>query len=792
MTAQNMQMPRDRSAGPQAPAAGNAVDPVCGMTVDIAKSKHTHAHDARTFYFCSASCRARFAADPQRYLDPETKARAAASEAKSQPVGTLYTCPMHPEIVQNGPGTCPKCGMALEPMGVPLAEPGPDPEWIDFMRRLRIGAMLTIPLLVIAMAPHVGLPLDRWLRPAVAQWLELLLATPVVLWSGWPFLERGVASLKNRSPNMWTLIAMGVSAAYLYSVVAVLLPNVFPPSLRGEGGTVGLYFEAAAVIIVLVLAGQLIELKARERTGRALRALVELAPKIARRIAADGSEADVPLDQVAVGDRLRVRPGEAVPVDGLVVEGRSAVDESLLTGEPLPAEKAAEDAVTGGTINGQGTFVMEARRVGAETMLAQIVAMVATAQRSRAPVQDVVDLLAGWFVPLVVGIAVLSFAAWLLFEPSPALAHAIVAAVSVLIIACPCALGLATPMSIMVATGRGARAGVLVRNAEALQRLAEVDTMVVDKTGTLTEGRPKLTDVHVLPGIDEQMMLRLAASLERGSEHPLANAIVEGARHRGVALVEPDAFTAVPGQGAKGSVDGQSVALGNTAMMQGEGLDISAHAQALDRRRGEGKTAMFVAIGGRLAGWVAVSDPIKATTPAALDTLRRRGIRIVMATGDDPRTAEVVARRLGIDEVHAGILPADKARLVARLKGEGRRVAMAGDGINDAPALAAADVGIAMGTGAAIAVESAGITLPKGNLAGLGRAHRLGGATLRNIRENLALAFGYNLLAVPITAGVLYPSLGLLLSPMIAAAAMSLSSVSVIANALRLARIDLG
>ena len=773
------------------PPPGSAIDPVCGMTVEIATAKHTHTHEGQPYYFCAASCRTRFAADPVRYLDPEAKARAAEAEAKARPQGTKYTCPMHPEIVQEGPGSCPICGMALEPM-VPTRDAGPNPELIDFQHRFKIAAWLTVPIVVLAMGPHLGVPLPTWLSPRLSQWIELLLATPVVLWCGWPIFTHGWASIRNRSPNMWTLLAIGVAAAFLYSVVATLAPGLFPAALRtGHGGTIGVYFEAAAVIVALVLLGQVLELKARERTGDAIRALLDLAPKTAHRIEADGSDAEVPLDDVVVGDKLRVRPGEAVPVDGVVVEGQSSVDESLLTGEPLPVEKTAGAKVTGGTINKTGTFVMEAKRVGAETMLAGIVALVAEAQRSRAPIQALADRVAAWFVPSVIVVAVLAFLAWLLFGPQPALAYAIVAAVSVLIIACPCALGLATPMSVMAATGRGARSGILIRNAEAMERLAGVDTMIVDKTGTLTEGRPVLTDVAALPGLDGKMMLRLAASLERGSEHPLAEAVVAGARARKIALLKPEAFEAKPGEGIKGLVGGQDVALGSARMMQALGLDPAPHEAAVAKLRSEGKSAYFVAVGNRIAGWLAVADPVKASTPEALRGLAAHGIEVIMATGDDRVTAEAIARQLGIKTVHANMLPAAKAELVARLKAEGRRVAMAGDGVNDAPALSAADVGIAMGTGADVAIESAGITLPKGDLMGLSRARRLAEATLANIRQNLAFAFGYNALGIPIAAGVLYPWLGWLLSPIIAAAAMSLSSVSVIANALRLSRMKL-
>ena len=698
---------------------------------------------------------------------------------------------MHPQVVQVGPGTCPICGMALEPKGIPAADAGPNPELVDFNRRLAVGAALAIPLLVLAMGPDLGLPLHRWLSPQTAAWLELALATPVVAWCGWPFFERGWASFVNRSPNMWTLISIGVLVAYAYSVVAVLTPGIFPHDLHMHGGTVGRYFEAAATIVVLVLVGQVLELRARERTGNAIRALLNLAPKTARRIAPDGGEADVALDLVQAGERLRVRPGEAVPVDGVVIEGRSAVDESLLTGEPLPVEKEPGAVVTGGTINKTGSFVMQARRVGAETTLARIVAMVAEAQRSRAPLQSLADHVAAYFVPAVVLVAVASFLAWLVFGPTPALAYAVVAAVSVLIIACPCALGLATPISIMVATGRGAREGVLVRNAEALERLAAVDTLIVDKTGTLTEGKPSLTDVVALGGFDETALLQLAASLEKASEHPLAEPIVKAAEARGLRLLPAEAFEAVTGQGITGRVDGHTVALGTVRLMQR--LDIAAGdiEQQLDALRREGRIALLAAVDGKLAGWLALADPIKPSARNALTALQRRGIDVVMATGDSRTTAQAVARELGIATVHAEVLPEDKARLAVRLKGEGRKVAMAGDGINDAPALAAADVGIAMGTGADVALESAGITLLKGDLSGIVRARRLAEATVANIWQNLAFAFGYNALGIPIAAGVLYPVTGMLLSPMIAAAAMSLSSVSVVANALRLGTVRL-
>ena len=777
--------------GALAPPEGKAIDPVCGMQVTIATAKHIHKHDGQPHYFCSAGCKTKFANDPARYLEPEKKAAAAAAEAQAVPEGTIYTCPMHPEVQQVGPGTCPICGMALEPMGVPDANAGPNPELIDFMRRLKIGAVLTVPLFLLAMLPHLGVPLHNWLSPRISQWIELVLATPVILYCALPFFERGWASIVTRNPNMWTLITIGVLAAYAYSVVATFVPGLFPAELASDHGVIPVYYEAAAVIIVLVLVGQVLELMARERTGDAIRALLNLAPKTALKVAADGTETEIPLEHVMKSDHLRVRPGEAIPVDGVVVSGQSSVDESLLTGEAIPVEKSAGSKVTGGTINRTGSFIMEAVRVGKETMLAHIVEMVASAQRSRAPIQSLVDQVSRYFVPAVIAVAVLAFFAWLLFGPSPQLAYAVVAAVSVLIIACPCALGLATPMSIMVATGRGARSGVLVRNAEALQKMAEIDTLLVDKTGTLTEGRPCLTDAETFDGGDPETMLRLAASLEKGSEHPLAEAIVNGARDRKIAVLAPERFDAVAGQGVKGKVSGEEVAVGNAVLMRALGLDPAPHEAQLGALRSDGKTAFLVAIGGKLTGLIAVSDPIKESAHAALEALKADGIEVIMATGDDPRTAEAVGRKLGITQIHAGVQPSDKAALVRSLKARGRIVAMAGDGINDAPALALADVGIAMGTGADVAIESAGLTLPKGDLGGIVRAHQLADATMRNIRQNLGFAFGYNALGVPIAAGVLYPVLGTLLSPMIAALAMSLSSVSVVANALRLGRVKL-
>ncbi|HET9068106.1 MAG TPA: heavy metal translocating P-type ATPase [Amaricoccus sp.] len=748
-----------------------ATDPVCGMTVDRATARHMAKHGGERFYFCSGGCKAKFEAAPDAYLGERPAVEA-------MPKGTVYTCPMHPEIEQVGPGDCPICGMALEPKGVPAADAGPNPELVDFRRRLAVGAVLTVPLFVIAMGPMVGLGFGD------LRWLELLLATPVVLWCGWPFLVKGWRSFRSWNLNMFSLIAMGVVAAYAFSVVAVLAPGLFPHGFRDHSGQVGVYFEAAAVIVVLVLLGQVLELAARERTGSAIRALMGLAAKTARLVRADGREEEVPLEAVVVGDRVRVRPGEKVPVDGVVVEGRSTVDESMLTGEPMPVGKAAGDAVTGATLNGTGSLIVEAERVGAETVLARIVEMVATAQRSRAPIQKVADQVAGWFVPAVIAVAVAAFVAWAVFGPSPSLAYALVSAIAVLIIACPCALGLATPMSVMTATGRGAQAGVLIRNAEALEIFAKVDTLIVDKTGTLTLGRPELVAVLPAAGWDEAEVLRLAASLERGSEHPLAEAIVRGAEARGVDFAPVEDFEAVTGKGVTGVVAGRRVALGNAALMAELGLE--AAAGEADARRDRGETVMFVAADGAVAGMVAVADPVKETTPAALRALHGLGFRIVMATGDSERTARAVAGPLGIDEIRAEVLPEQKAALVRELQARGAVVAMAGDGVNDAPALAQADVGIAMGTGADVAIESAGLTLVKGDLIGIVRARRLATATMRNIRQNLFFALVYNAAGVPVAAGVLYPFLGVLVSPMLAAAAMSFSSVSVIGNALRL------
>ena len=761
-----------------------AIDPVCGMTVKLNAGKPEYEWKGETYHFCNPKCKHRFEADPVFFLSGKNKLK-----PKRAAQNVLYTCPMDPEIVQEGPGTCPICGMALEPMGAPVD--GPNHELIDFTRRLWVSAGAAVPLILLTMGPMIGLPVREWLGERVAQFVELALAAPVVLWAAGPFFHRGWTSLKTRNFNMWTLIMLGVGAAFLYSVVATLAPQVFPAALRAGDGTVPVYFEASVVIIALVFVGQVLELRARERTGDAIKALINLAPKTARRINDDGSEYDAPLENILAGDLLRVRPGEAVPVDGEVVEGETSVDEAMLTGEPIPVAKAPGDHVTGGTINKNGSIVMKAVNVGEDTMLAKIVEMVASAQRSRAPIQGVADKVAGYFVPTVVAVAVIAFFVWLAFGPAPGLAFAIVAAVSVLIIACPCALGLATPMSIMTATGRGAQAGVLIKEAGALERLSHADTLVVDKTGTLTEGRPVVTEIGPLGGRTEADLMTLAAGIEKGSEHPLAEAILKAAQAVSVKPASLSGFEAVTGKGVTAQHVGKNVAFGNAALMADAGADIAAQARRVERLQSQGNTVMYLAEDGELAGIIAVADPVKASAGQAIKALHAQGFSIIMATGDNEVTAKAVARKLGIDEVHAGVLPEDKKRLVEGLRQQGRKVAMAGDGVNDAPALAAAEVGIAMGTGADVALESAGITLLKGDLNGIVRARKLADATMRNIKQNLFFAFVYNALGVPVAAGILYPVTGWLLSPMIAAAAMSLSSVSVITNALRLRRLDL-
>ncbi len=784
-----------------------ATDPVCGMPVDTDGAEHA-VHAGSVYYFCSTRCRDRFATDPVAFIEPQAKAHTMpahgaachghahatpAAPANSAPAGTVYTCPMHPEVRQDHPGDCPICGMGLEPL-LPAGGEADDTELKDMTRRLWVSVPLAVLVVASAMGkmlPGVGdalaglAPLRAWV------WFELVLTTPVVLWAGSFFFTRAWRSLVTRNLNMFTLIGLGVGVAYVYSLVAALAPGLFPPAFRGHHGLPEVYFEAAAAITALVILGQVLELRARSRTGAAIKALLGLAPKTARRLEADGSERDVPLDQVQVGDRLRVRPGEKVPVDGLVLEGRSAVDESMLTGEPMPVEKTAGDRVIGATVNGTGGLVINAERVGADTLLSQIVHMVADAQRSRAPIQKLADTVAGWFVPVVVVVAIVTFGVWALFGPAPALAYALVNAVAVLIIACPCALGLATPISIMVATGRGASFGVLFRNAEAIEVLRDIDTLVVDKTGTLTLGRPELVTVEVAPGFADHELLALAASLERGSEHPLAAAIVRGAGARGATVTEAEQFESVTGKGVRGQVKGRAVALGNAALLTDLGVAPGTLGERAEALRAEGQTVMFVVVDGALAGLVGVADPIKDSTPEAIAALHAEGLRIVMLTGDSATTARAVATRLGIDEVIAGVLPDQKAAKIRELQAQGRKVAMAGDGINDAPALAQAQVGIAMGTGTDVAMESAGVTLVKGDLNGIARARRLSRATMANIRQNLFFAFVYNTLGVPVAAGVLYPVFGLLLSPIIAAAAMSLSSVSVVTNALRLNRVRL-
>lgn len=753
-------------------------DPVCGMDVDPRTAKHSAQLNGATYYFCCNGCKTKFVADPASYLAKKPKAAAPAPE------GTIYTCPMHPEIRQLGPGSCPICGMALEPE-VASESTGPNPELADMTRRFWIGLALSLPVVVLEMGGHL-FGLHRLIGQQTSNWAQLIFATPVVLWAGYPFFERGAKSVVSRNLNMFTLIALGTGIAWLYSIAATVAPQIFPPSVRAQDGSVAVYFEAAAVITVLVLLGQVLELKARDQTSNAIKALLGLAPKTARRLRSDNSDEEVPLDAIAAGDRLRVRPGEKVPVDGSVIEGHATLDESLVTGESLPVGKDAGAKVMAGTLNQSGSFIMRAEKVGSETLLSQIVQMVAKAQRSRAPIQRLADQVAAWFVPLVIAIALLAFAAWSIFGPEPRFAYAMIAAVSVLIIACPCALGLATPMSIMVGVGRGAQSGVLIKNAEALERLEKIDTLVVDKTGTMTEGKPKVVAIQALGRFDEDIILRLAASLERASEHPLANAIVAAAKDRALALSEPHGFDAVAGQGISGEVEQLKLTIGTAAFLEAADIDMTSLSGPADELRKGGATVIFMAIGGEPAGLIAIADPVKPAAPGAVAALRKDGIGVVMLTGDNQTTAEAVARTLGITDVKAGVLPANKGEIVEELRRQGHVVAMAGDGINDAPALSAADVGIAMGTGTDVAMESAGVTLLKGDLTGILRARRLSQAAMRNIRQNLFFAFIYNALGVPVAAGILYPMFGVLLSPVIAAAAMALSSVSVIGNALRL------
>jgi len=769
----------------------HAVDPVCGMTIDKDDAARSVQHDGSSYYFCSPGCADKFEADPDSYLQDDSDRGSSDAGRSASADGDVYTCPMHPEIVQDEPGSCPKCGMDLEPMTAGAGEDGEDSQLKDMTRRFWVSTALTVPVLTLAMGPMIGLPIGEWIGHGSAKWLELIFATPVVLWAGWPFLDRGYRSIASWNLNMFTLISIGVVAAWGYSVIATIAPAIFPSSFRNDAGKVGVYFEAAAMIVTLVLLGQVLEGRARKRTGGAIRALLDLAANTARRIDDDGNEEDVPLEDVHVGDKLRVRPGEKVPVDGQVVEGKTTINESMITGEPMPVQKEPADSVTGATMNQTGSFVMKAERVGDETLLSQIVRMVAEAQRSRAPIQRIADVAASYFVPAVLLVAVITFIVWGVWGPAPAFAYAIVNAVAVLIIACPCALGLATPMSIMVGVGRGAQAGVLIRDAEALEVMEKVDTLVVDKTGTLTKGKPKLAAVHPAEAFEEQELLRLAASLEQRSEHPLADAIVRGAKEREIALANADDFDSITGKGVTGKVDERRVALGNMAMM--EQLEIVADdlAEQAESLRSEGQTVMFVAIDGEAAGLLGVADPIKDSTAEAVELLHDSGIQIVILTGDSRTTAEAIAKKLGIDRLEAEVLPDQKANVIKKLQAEGKRVAMAGDGINDAPALAQADVGIAMGTGTDVAIESAGVTLVKGDLRGIAKCRLLSQKTMRNIRQNLFFAFVYNSAGVPIAAGILYPFFGLLLSPMIAAAAMTFSSVSVVGNALRLRGVDM-
>lgn len=760
------------------PAATKVLDPVCGMSVDPATSKHHLTHHGETFHFCSAGCRTKFAADPAKYL-----AKDKAPEPE-MPAGTTYTCPMHPEIRQVGPGSCPICGMALEPEVASL-DTGPNPELADMTRRFWIGGGLALPAVVLEMGGHLAGP-HNWIDQTLSNWIQLVFATPVVLWAGWPFFVRGWQSLLTRNLNMFTLIAMGTGVAYVYSLIGTIVPQIFPDTFRGHEGAVAVYFEAAAVITVLVLLGQVLELRARDATSGAIKALLQLAPKTARRVDADGNEHEVEIDTLHAGDSLRVRPGEKVPVDGIILEGRSSLDESLVTGESMPVTKETGAKVIAGTLNQSGSFIMRADKVGRETLLSQIVQMVADAQRSRAPIQRLADQVAGWFVPTVIVVAIAAFAAWAWFGPEPRLAFGLVAAVSVLIIACPCALGLATPMSIMVGVGRGAQAGVLIKNAEALERMEKIDTLVVDKTGTLTEGKPKVVAIVPATGHAEDDILRMAASVERASEHPLADAIMRAAKEKQLSLGQVEGFDSPTGKGATGKVDGNTIVLGNAMYLASIGIDTKALDTEAERLRGDGATVINMAVDGKLAGLFAIADPVKASTPEALKALAAEGIKVIMLTGDNRTTAQAVARRLGIAEVEAEVLPDQKSAVVTKLQKAGRSVAMAGDGVNDAPALAAAEVGIAMGTGTDVAMESAGVTLLKGDLTGIVRARKLSQATMSNIRQNLFFAFVYNAAGIPIAAGILYPAFGLLLSPIIAAAAMALSSVSVVGNALRL------
>ncbi|MGA9336928.1 MAG: heavy metal translocating P-type ATPase [Pseudolabrys sp.] len=754
-----------------------AVDPVCSMTVDPHTAKHRADYHGHPYYFCSAGCRTKFVNGPQKYLD--------AREPEPVVEDTVYTCPMHSQIRQVGPGSCPICGMALEPE-LAGSDIGPNPELIDMSRRFWIGIALTVPIFVLEMGSHIA-GAHSWVNPTLSNYVQFAFATPVVLWAGWPFFVRGWQSLVTRNLNMFTLIAMGTGVAYAYSLIATFAPGLFPQAFRGgHGGAPATYFEAASVITVLVLMGQVLELRAREATSGAIRALLGLAPKTARRVKDDDSDEDVSLDEIHAGDRLRVRPGDKVPVDGVIIEGRSAIDESMITGESMPVTRQKDSRVIGGTINKSGSFIMRADKVGRETLLSQIVQMVASAQRSRAPIQRLADQVSAWFVPAVIAAAIAAFGAWAMFGPEPRFSYALVAAVSVLIIACPCALGLATPMSIMVGVGRGAQAGVLIKNAEALERMEKIDTLVIDKTGTLTEGRPKVASVLPAPGFDEAQVLKLAASVERGSEHPLAAAIVAAAAERKLELATASDFDSPAGKGVTGTVEGKKIALGNARFLSELNIDTSAVREEAERLRSDGATAVFLAVDGKTAGVIAVADPIKQNTPEALRALAADGIRVVMLTGDNRTTAQAAARHLGIAEVEAEVLPGQKSAVVEKLRREGRVVAMAGDGVNDAPALAAAEVGIAMGTGSDVAIESAGITLLKGDLTGIVKARSLSAAVMRNIRQNLFFAFLYNALGVPVAAGVLYPALGVLLSPIVSAAAMALSSVSVIGNALRL------